>query len=57
MLATNEGYETFIVPDDIGGRYSWFTAVGLLPVCASGINIDNLMKGASAVSYTHLMMI
>lgn len=47
MLATNEGYETFIVPDDIGGRYSWFTAVGLLPVCASGVNIDDLIKGAS----------
>ena len=51
MLATNEGYETFVVPDDIGGRYSWFTAVGLLPVCASGINIDNLMKGASDAYY------
>ena len=47
MLATNEGYETFIVPDDIGGRYSWFTAVGLLPVCASSVNIDDLIKGAS----------
>ena len=47
MLATNEGYETSIVPDDIGGRYSWFTAVGLLPVCASGVNIDDLIKGAS----------
>ena len=45
-LATSEGYETFIVPDDVGGRYSWFTAVGLLPVCASGINIDELMQGA-----------
>ncbi len=45
-LATNEGYETFIVPDDIGGRYSWFTAVGLLPVAAAGISIDDLMQGA-----------
>lgn len=45
-LATSEGYETFIVPDDVGGRYSWFTAVGLLPVAASGINIDELMQGA-----------
>lgn len=45
-LATTEGYETFIVPDDIGGRYSWFTAVGLLPVAAAGISIDDLMKGA-----------
>lgn len=48
VLATGEGYETFIVPDDIGGRYSWFTAVGLLPIAASGINIDDLMKGAEA---------
>ena len=47
VLATNEGYETFIVPDDIGGRYSWFTAVGLLPIAAAGINIDDLMKGAT----------
>jgi glucose-6-phosphate isomerase len=45
-LATQEGYETFIVPDDIGGRYSWFTAVGLLPICASGVDIDGLMEGA-----------
>lgn len=45
-LASSEGYETFIVPDDVGGRYSWFTAVGLLPVAASGIDIDALMKGA-----------
>lgn len=49
-LATKEGYETFIVPDDIGGRYSWFTAVGLLPICASGIDLDALMKGASLAS-------
>lgn len=46
-LSTIEGYETFVVPDDIGGRYSWFTAVGLLPICASGIDIDELMKGAN----------
>lgn len=45
-LSTNEGYETFIVPDDIGGRYSWFTAVGLLPIACAGINIDELMNGA-----------
>ena len=45
-LSNQEGYETFIVPDDVGGRYSWFTAVGLLPVAASGIDIDELMKGA-----------
>lgn len=46
VLATQEGYETFIVPDDIGGRYSWFTAVGLLPIAAAGIDIDDLMQGA-----------
>lgn len=45
-LANSEGYETFIVPDDVGGRYSWFTAVGLLPVAACGIDIDDLMQGA-----------
>lgn len=45
-LATDEGYETFIVPDDIGGRYSWFTAVGLLPIACAGINIDELMRGS-----------
>lgn len=45
-LANEEHYTTFVVPDDIGGRYSWFTAVGLLPICASGIDIDSLMEGA-----------
>lgn len=45
-LSTSEGYETFIVPDDIGGRYSWFTAVGLLPIAAAGFDIDMLMKGS-----------
>lgn len=45
-LSTSEGYETFIVPDDIGGRYSWFTAVGLLPIACAGIDIDSLMKGS-----------
>ena len=45
-LANSEGYETFIVPDDIGGRYSWFTAVGLLPIAAAGFDIDQLMKGS-----------
>lgn len=45
-MAEEMGYETFVVPDDIGGRYSWFTAVGLLPVAAAGIDIDLLMKGA-----------
>lgn len=46
-LATQEGYETFVVPDDVGGRYSVLTAVGLLPIAAAGIDIDQLMKGAA----------
>lgn len=46
-LATSEGYETFVVPDDVGGRYSWFTAVGLLPIACAGIDIDKLMHGAN----------
>jgi glucose-6-phosphate isomerase len=41
------GYETFVVPDDIGGRYSVLTAVGLLPIAVSGIDIDKMMQGAS----------
>ncbi len=45
-LAGNEGYETFVVPDNIGGRYSVLTAVGLLPIAVAGINIDKLMEGA-----------
>ncbi len=46
-LATDEGYETFVVPDDIGGRYSVLTAVGLLPIAVAGIDIDELMRGAA----------
>ena len=42
-LATEEGYETFVIPDDVGGRYSVLTAVGLLPIAAAGINIDEMM--------------
>lgn len=45
-LADAEGYETFVVPDDVGGRYSVLTAVGLLPIAVAGIDIDLLMKGA-----------
>lgn len=45
-LADTEGYETFVIPDNVGGRYSVLTAVGLLPIAASGINIDELMGGA-----------
>ena len=47
-LATAEGYETFVVPDNVGGRFSVLTAVGLLPIAAAGINIDDLMAGAKA---------
>ena len=45
-LADKEGYETFVVPDDIGGRFSVLTAVGLLPIAAAGCDIDALMEGA-----------
>ncbi len=45
-LANEKGYETFVVPDDVGGRFSVLTAVGLLPIAVAGINIDDLMKGA-----------
>lgn len=48
-LADKEGYETFIIPDDIGGRYSVLTAVGLLPIAAAGCDIDGLMEGAAAM--------
>ncbi len=46
-LADAEGYETFVVPDDIGGRYSVLTAVGLLPIAVAGVDIDALMSGAA----------
>ncbi|MBP3041227.1 glucose-6-phosphate isomerase [Bacillaceae bacterium Marseille-Q3522] len=45
-LATEEGYESFVIPDDVGGRYSVLTAVGLLPIAVSGANIEEMMKGA-----------
>ena len=45
-LAKTEGYETFVVPDNVGGRFSVLTAVGLLPIAAAGIDIDELMRGA-----------
>lgn len=45
-LSDREGYRTFVVPDDVGGRYSVLTAVGLLPIAVAGIDIDLLMKGA-----------
>ncbi|MBQ2939198.1 MAG: glucose-6-phosphate isomerase [Clostridia bacterium] len=46
-LADREGYETFVVPDDVGGRFSVLTAVGLLPIAAAGCDIDALMEGAA----------
>ncbi len=47
-VADEEGYETFVVPDDVGGRFSVLTAVGLLPIAASGTDIDELMEGAAS---------
>lgn len=47
-LSTEKGYETFVVPDDIGGRFSVLTAVGLLPIAVSGADIDKLMEGAAS---------
>lgn len=45
-VATEQGYESFVIPDDVGGRYSVLTAVGLLPIAASGVDIDEIMAGA-----------
>ncbi|WP_078430022.1 glucose-6-phosphate isomerase [Alkalihalobacterium alkalinitrilicum] len=45
-VATEEGYESFVIPDDVGGRFSVLTAVGLLPLAAAGIDIEAMMKGA-----------
>ncbi len=55
-LATEEGYESFVVPDDIGGRFSVLTAVGLLPIAVSGIDIRELMKGARDASKAYKKM-
>ncbi len=54
-LATNEDYQTFVIPDDIGGRYSILTPVGLLPLAVAGIDIDKLMEGAheGAIQYSN----
>ncbi|WP_257349633.1 glucose-6-phosphate isomerase [Pseudalkalibacillus decolorationis] len=46
-LANEEGYETFVIPDDVGGRYSVLTAVGLLPIATTRVNIEEMMKGAA----------
>lgn len=50
-LADREGYQTFVVPDDVGGRYSVLTAVGLLPIAVAGIDIEALMKGAASAMH------
>jgi glucose-6-phosphate isomerase len=49
-LADAEGYETFVIPDDVGGRYSVLTAVGLLPIAVAGIDIEAMMRGAADAS-------
>jgi glucose-6-phosphate isomerase len=48
-VATEEGYESFVVPDDVGGRFSVLTAVGLLPIAVSGADVDQLLAGAAAM--------
>lgn len=53
-FSTDEGYETFVVPDDVGGRYSVLTAVGLLPIAVAGIDIDELMRGAAHASHAYV---
>ena len=50
-LATEKGYETFVIPDDVGGRFSVLTAVGLLPIAAAGINTDEILAGALKAYY------
>ncbi|MBQ7336364.1 MAG: glucose-6-phosphate isomerase [Clostridia bacterium] len=53
QFSTEAGYETFVVPDDVGGRFSVLTAVGLLPIAVAGIDIDALMAGAASASHTY----
>ncbi|SCW43142.1 glucose-6-phosphate isomerase [Ruminococcaceae bacterium YRB3002] len=55
-LADKEGYETFVVPDDVGGRFSVLTAVGLLPIAVAGIDIKELMKGAKDAAKAYKKM-
>ncbi|MBM7836380.1 glucose-6-phosphate isomerase [Clostridium sardiniense] len=52
-LADAEGYETYVIPDDVGGRFSVLTAVGLLPIAAAGVNIEEMMKGAADARETY----
>ena len=51
-LADAEGYDTYVVPDDVGGRYSVLTAVGLLPIAVAGVDLDRLMQGAADMMET-----
>ena len=53
QLAVNEGYQTYVLPDDVGGRYSVLTAVGLFPLAVAGIDIDELMQGAKDAYYLY----
>ena len=53
-FSDESGYETFIVPDDVGGRYSVLTAVGLLPIAVAGIDIDSMMRGAAEAREAYL---
>jgi glucose-6-phosphate isomerase len=53
QLSDEMGYETFVIPDDIGGRYSILTAVGLLPIATAGINIDRMMEGAAQAYHNY----
>ncbi len=48
QVANAEGFESFVIPDDVGGRFSVLTAVGLLPIAVAGVNIEDMMKGAQA---------
>lgn len=52
-LADEEGYETFIIPDNIGGRFSVLTAVGLLPIATAGLDIDKMMEGAAVATHKY----
>ncbi len=53
-LANREGYETFVIPDDVGGRFSVLTAVGLLPIAVAGCDIDQIMEGAHAAQLAYM---
>lgn len=53
QLATEKRYTTFVVPDDVGGRYSVLTAVGLLPIAVAGISIEAMMRGAAEASHRY----